>query len=105
MTKKKDCKIKDLCPTQFCDTCKPMDKYAFETELYMIVGNAKATRNPKQPHFYSTTVEDASQNYMLWCSHEKPKRWHWASGWSLVKVKVTGVIKNPDKHKEKVIDK
>jgi len=101
---KKDCEIKHLCPTQFCDTCKEMDKYEFETELYMIVGNAKASRNPKHPHLYTIgqtfgRICDRcnNENNQIWCSDKQPKNWHWAKGWTLVKVKVSGVIKNPDK--------
>lgn len=104
--KRDECKIKHLCPTQFCDTCKDMDKYEFETELYMIVGNAKATRNPKHPHLYTIGKTFGrlcercnNDDEQIWCSDKPPKNWHWASGWSLVKVKVIGVIKNPDKEK------
>lgn len=98
------CKVIHLCPSLQCETCKPMDKYAFDTELYMIVDIARAFRNPKQPHFYMSgktkTQRMLCDDWLIWCSHEPPKNWHWADSWKLVKVKVTGIVDIPNDNKK-----
>lgn len=100
------CKIKYLCPSLQCETCKPMDKYEFETEMYMIVDTARAFRNSKQPHLYMSGKTQGmlcercnNDDWLVWCSCEPPKNWHWADSWKLVKVKVTGIIDIPKDEK------